>query len=139
MNQIQKLQFRNIDDFLEYLPETELKLVQALRKIVLDCIPFAQEKLAYNVPFYYRHTRICFIWPATVPWGAVAQGVALGFCRGNLLSDEIYFLEKGSRHEVYCKVFTDVREIDTDLLKAYLFEAVEIDDQLHRQKKARKK
>lgn len=135
MNKIQKVKFRDIDDFLSYLSAEELKVVELLRHIIFDCIPNCEEKLSYNVPFYYKHSRICFIWPASIPWGAVDKGVAIGFCKGNQLSDDINYLEKGERKEVYRKVFADTKDIDIDLLKSYIFEAVIIDGQKNTKKK----
>lgn len=125
---MQPVKFRSVEDFLSYLPPHELAVVQALRHVVLACIPGCTEKLAYNVPYYYRHSRICFIWPASVPWGNVRlHGVQLGFCEGHLLSDPLNYLEKGTRKQVSIKTFTRVDEIDAGLLKTFLFEAAEVD------------
>ena len=128
---MQNVHFNTVEDFLDYLPGHERKMVDTLRRIVMECIPDAKEKLAYNVPYYYRHSRICFIWPASVPWGNVKlNGVQLGFCRGNLLQDSIGFLEKGTRKQVYTKTYTDVKTIreDEDLIRAFLFDAIEVDE-----------
>lgn len=133
MNKAQPIKFNSIDDFLKFLPEEELKIVSLLRRIVFDCIPNVKEKLSYNVPYYYKYSRICFIWPASVPWGNLSKGVALGFCRGNKLLDEFNYLKTDGRKQVYRHIFTTVKEIDTDILKAYLFEAIILDEQ-HKRK-----
>ncbi len=126
---MQNLKLRSIDDFLEFLPEDQRLIVDRLREIVLECLPFCTEKLSYNVPYYYGQSRICFIWPSAVPWGKVKKdGVLIGFCKGHLLEDEIDFLEKGERKQVYTKTYTDMEEIDEDLLKAYIFAAAELDE-----------
>ena len=131
---LQKQDFHNIEEFLDYLPDDERIVVDFLRDLVLDSIPDVQERLTYNVPYYYRHSRICFIWPSSVPWGSVPQyGVQLGFCNGNLLSNEEYYLERGKRKKVFTKTFVDISEIDVDLIRAYLFEAVDVDDTLKRE------
>ena len=125
----QQVSFRDVDEFLDALPEDELKVVIKLRSIVLDCIPHVTEKLAYNVPFYQLHRNICFIWPASVLWGVkrTFDGVRFGFTNGNLLRDEINYLDKGNRKQIYWKVFSNTGDIDKDLLKAYIYEAVELD------------
>jgi len=87
MGNPQKIKFENIADFLDSLPEDELRIVEMLSALIVECIPGCKEKSGYNVPFYYRHSRIVFIWPASVPWGAIDKGVALGFCRGTQLFD----------------------------------------------------
>lgn len=58
------------------------------------------------------------------------KGVQLGFCNGNKLNDDINFLEKGLRKQVYSKTFNSTKEINVDLLKSYLLDAVLIDEKL---------
>lgn len=138
---MQHINFSSVEDFLAYLPSYERAIVDVLRDIVLQSIPDCTEKLSYNVPYYYRHSRICFIWPASVPWGRVPlHGVQLGFCNGNLLYDDRDYLDKGNRKQVYVKVFTNVQEItanDHSILHTYLVNAVLIDEQLHNSKASR--
>lgn len=129
MSNIQQTKFKSLGEFLDFLPPNEFAIVEHLRSIIFEELPDCKEKLAYNVPFYYRHSRICFIWPASVPWGGVDDGVALGFCKGNLLSDEIGYLEKQDRKEVRTKTFTSEKQIEWDLLRSYLLEAKKIDEQ----------
>lgn len=129
MSNIQQTKFKSLGEFLDFLPPNEFTIVEHLRSIIFEELPDCKEKLAYNVPFYYRHSRICFIWPASVPWGGVDDGVALGFCKGNLLSDEIGYLEKQDRKEVRTKTFTSEKQIERDLLRSYLLEAKKIDEQ----------
>jgi hypothetical protein len=120
----QKIKFRNVTDFLDSLPADELKIVEVLRELVFDCIPDCKEKLAYNVPFYYRHTRIVFIWAASVPWGAIDKGVALGFCKGTQLFD----LNTTDKKAIGRKVFQSVNEIHPTEIKQLLNEAVLLDE-----------
>lgn len=132
---MQNVSFGNVEEFLAFLSEDELKIVERLRKIVFSCIPGCIEKLNYNVPFYKMHSNICFIWPASVKWGNSKQtGVRFGFTNGYLLTDEIHFLEKGERKQVYWKDFYSLKEIDTELMKAYIFEAALIDEEKMREK-----
>ncbi|GHM99317.1 hypothetical protein WSM22_08070 [Cytophagales bacterium WSM2-2] len=139
--QMQNVSFRSLEEFFEFIPKNELKIVEALRKIILECIPDCQEKLSYNVPYYKRHANICFLWPASITWGGVNQkGVRFGFTSGYFLHDEIGYLDKGDRKQVYWRDFNDAREIDTSLLEFYLHQAVLIDNEKAREKlKAKKK
>jgi hypothetical protein len=133
---MQNVSFGSIDEFLEFLPADELKIVELLRKIIFTCIPDCTEKLSYNVPYYKKHSNICFIWPASVTWGGVKQkGVRLGFANGYLMQDEINYLDKGNRKQVYWRDFYSVKDIDIELLKAYIFEAVFIDGEKAKRKK----
>ena len=135
MSKFQPIRFSSVNELLDYLPPDELKLVERLQSLVLECIPDATEKLSYNVPYYYRHARICYIWPGSVPWGkTVKQGVELGFCKGHRLADPGY-LERGTRKEVYTKTFYSTRDIDAATIRQLLYEAVAIDDAGKRLKK----
>ncbi len=131
MGNPQKIKFRNVIDFLESLPEDEIKIVEILRELVLESIPNCKEKLAYNVPFYYRNSRIVFIWPASVPWGSVEKGVAFGFCKGTQLFD----LDTTDKKTVGRKLFTSVRDINQDEIRSLLYEAVLLDERDHENKK----
>jgi hypothetical protein len=130
-SKMQNISFDTVEDFLEFLPADELRIVDALRMLVLDCMPDAIEKLSFNVPFYKRHKTVCFIWPASVFWGSkkTYEGVRFGFANGYLMQDEIGYLNKGDRKQIYWRDFTSVSEIDISLLRAYLFEAMMIDDE----------
>lgn len=126
MGNPQGIQFQSIDECLDYLPEEELEIVLFLRKIILDCMPDCKEKLAYNVPFYYRHSRICYIWPTAVPWGKVSKGVAIGFCKGDSFLDETFETTKFASK----LTFSSVDEIDIPLLKEQIYAAILIDEKI---------
>ncbi len=131
MGNPQQIKFWNLADFTESLPEHELKIVNFLREVILSAIPECAEKLAYNVPFYYLKYRVCYIWPASVPWGGLEEGVAIGFCKGDLLSNA---------HEVDSKgmtkvIFTDVKQINVKQIEQLLFEAAILDKESYEAKK----
>jgi hypothetical protein len=130
-SKMQNISFDTVEDFLDFLPADEVRIVNVLRMLVLDCMPDAIEKLSFNVPFYKRHKTVCFIWPASVFWGSkkTYEGVRFGFANGYLMQDEIGYLNKGDRKQIYWRDFTSVSEIDVSLLRAYLFEAMIIDDE----------
>ena len=109
---------------------------ELLRKIIFNCLPDVTEKLSYNVPFYKRRKNIFFIWPASVLWGKkkTYAGVRLGFTNGYLMNDENNYLDKGDRKQVYFKDFASTKEIDLDLLKSYIYDAVIIDEAFKKKK-----
>lgn len=136
---MQHVSFRNIDEMLAYLPENELTIVERLREIVQTTIPDISERLSYNVPYYRRHKDICFIWPGSVSWGSQTQeGVRFGFTQGYLIPDEDNFLEKGKRKQVYWHDFHTLRDIDDGILTALLATAIDIDDQLHAERRQKR-
>lgn len=128
MNKIQKVSFRNVEEFLDYIPENELIIVEQLRNLVYECIPNAKEKLSFNVPFFSRDKNICCIWPASIPWGNVPEStVVLGFTSGHLLDDPYKIMKAGSRKYVRTIEFDVTQDIDYEMVKFYLYEALEID------------
>lgn len=118
----QELQCKTVDEFLGYLPQSELEIVLFLRKIIFECMPDCKEKLTYNVPFYYRHSRICYIWPATIPWEKMSKSVGIGFCKGDSFLDETFENTKFT--------FNSVDEVDVALLKEKIQEAILIDEKI---------
>lgn len=131
MGNPQGIEFKTLDEFLDYLPEEELEVVLFIRKIILECMTDCKEKLAYSVPFYYRHSRICYIWPASIPWGKVENGVAIGFCKGTSFLDETFETTKF----ISKLTFTSVKEIDVAFLRQQIFEAILIDEQIVKAKR----
>jgi hypothetical protein len=120
------IQFNTVDEFLDYLPQDQLGIVLFLRKIIMECMPDYKEKLANNVPFYYRHSRICYIWPAIIPWDKVSKGVAIGFCKGDSFLDETFATEKF----VSKLTFNSVKEIDIAFVKQQIYDAILIDEKI---------
>lgn len=129
IRRMQPLKFRDLEEMLDFLPTEERDVTLALRQVILNAIPGVREKLSYNVPFYSLRRGICFIWPSSVLWGGKKshEGVRLGFQKGYLMRDGMDFLVKGSRKHVFCHDYFGVRDIDVDVLKTYLWEAVHID------------
>jgi hypothetical protein len=123
----QKIKFKSVNDFLESLPDHELELVEILRDLILESIPDCKEKLAYNVPFYYRHSRVVFIWPASVPWGSIEIGVALGFCKGT----QLFNLDTEEKRSIGRKVFMSTKDININEIRQLLYEAVLLDERDH--------
>ena len=129
---MQEVSFRSVDEFLEFLPEEELKITEELRKTVFECIPEVKEKLSYNVPFYRKYATICFIWPSSVLWGKkkTYEGVRLGFAKGHLMKDTSGYLDKGDRKQVYWRDFPTIKDIEYDLVRSFLFEAALLDNKI---------
>lgn len=138
-----------VDEMIMSLPRAEQVITRRLRELVLECLPGATERGYYGlgVPFYRHHRMICFIWPASVVWGPKKHSevkktatVSLGFCQGNLMSNEDGILKAEGRKQVYVMYFRSLNDIEENSIRALLFEANLIDDAFgERKKRARKK
>ncbi|WP_343485944.1 DUF1801 domain-containing protein [Allomuricauda sp. d1] len=130
MNKFQKVKFDSVEEFLGYLPQEELDIVTRLRGLIAETFPQYREKLAYNVPFYYNHRRICFIWPSAIPWGNLDHGVALGFVNASKIDPEQHFLKYDNRKTMGRMIINNLSEIDDEkmaTLKFLLQEAYLVD------------
>ena len=131
---MQNVDFGSVDEFLDFLPDDELQITLHLRNLIFETVPDIHEKLSFNVPFYSRNKGLFFIWPASILWGSKKSysGVRLGFQQGYLLQDDLNYLEKGSRKQVFMKDFHHLCEIDDQLLTVYFYEALQIDREFKR-------
>ena len=112
--------------------------------MVRECLPKAVEEPKYGlgVPFYKHHRQICFIWPASFYWGPKKKEtsgkppmVTLGFCYGNLMSNEDGALHADGRKQVYCMYFKSLDEINEEQVRALLYEADLLDESFKKKKK----
>ena len=69
-------------------------------------------------------------------WGnkRTYEGVRLGFVRGHLMYDDINYLHADQRQYVRCRDFLSVADIEADILRAYLYDALRVDEAVYQQK-----
>jgi len=130
MNKFQNVSFADVQECLDYLPEQERAMVNRLRGLIFDCIPHVTERLNYNTPFYFKKKRLCYIWPGSIPWGGIREGVSLGFANGHQLHDEWNFLNKDKKKVIATRIFYSLKEINEhkEIIRTLLFEAAELDE-----------
>ncbi len=135
-----------VDEMIANLPKAEQVLVQRLRNLVQECLPFATEKAYFGmgIPYYTHNRMICFIWPATVFWGPKrtketqnAKGTSLGFCYGNLMANDDGALLAEGRKQVYVMYFHKLSDINENQVRALLYEASLVDESFSKKKKRR--
>jgi len=128
---MQNVSFLRVEDLLDFLPDDERLMVDVLRELVFESVPDVTERLSFNVPFYKRNKSICFIWPASVLWGKkkTYEGVRFGFAKGYLMVDDIAYLDKGTRKQIYWRDFKELTSNDITILRSYLYQAVLIDEE----------
>ena len=125
---MQNVNFKNIDEFYDFLPQDELEITLALQRIIEQTLPDFSMHLAYNTLFFKRNTNFCFIWPSSILWGKnkTYEGVRLGFTKGDLISDASFYLEKGNRKQVYWKDIEYFEDIDQNAIKDLLIQSYDI-------------
>ena len=126
-----------VEEFFFDLPKENREICDRLRAIILSVAPQFEEKFLYGVPYYLRHRPVTCIWPAGV-WGGPKRGVFIGFCRGNLLSNEQGIIEMGNRKRFGLIRFYSVREIKEEPLLEILHEAIMVDEEVAKEKAKRK-
>lgn len=137
---MQNVKFQKVSELMGFLPEDQLVIVEHLRELVFETLPNIKERLSFNVPFFKLHKGICYIWPGAVSWGNKTwNGVEFGFNYGYLLADEMNYLERGNRKQVFSKRFFSVEDINDEIIRSYLLEAAELDDLMYREKMTSKK
>jgi hypothetical protein len=134
---------KTVDEAILSLSNPELAMVKKLRSIVRECLPqaFEEPKYGLGVPYYRHHRQICFIWPSSFYWGPKKKEesgkpamVTLGFCYGNLMSNEDGVLHADGRKQVYCIYFKSLSEIKEDQVRALLYEADLVDESFKKKK-----
>lgn len=123
---------KSVEEIILGLPKPEQLLVKRLRQLIQECLPKAEERNSYGVPFYRRYRMICFIWPPSIRWGPKTDNedrVVLGFCQGNKMANEDGILLSEGRKQVYCMYVKSIHQLDESRIRALLFEAGMIDDQ----------
>lgn len=129
------MKIRNLVELFTLLPEDEKIIVDVLRQIIIETLPdYCNEKISYNVPFFYGNKGICIIWPSTIPRGGIKKGVLLGFWYGNRLVDKDRFLTHGTNKQIFYKIYHNAEEIDEKPIKKLLKEAIELDGTFKKRK-----
>jgi hypothetical protein len=128
---------QDVQDFIESLPKDERLILTHLRSLILLAEPRVKEKLSYGVPYFYRNRRLFFLWPASAlpnSQGARCK-VTLGFCYGNLLSNDQGILRRNGRKQVVTVGFSSLRDINDSQISEIIREAVMVDAQFFKKVK----
>jgi len=91
-----------------------------LRQLILSASPQIEEKLVFNIPFFYGRKRIFYLNPAK-------NGVDLGFCDGHLMAENP-LLETKNRSQIRTAFFSHLSEIPDEILLPLIHEAIILDE-----------
>jgi len=110
-----------ISDYLYQLTSKQAGIVQFLHDLIMEN-PTIEVKRRWNLPFYYRKSWICY-------FNILKNGnVEWAFTRGNELSNENQWLEARGRKQIYSVNFASVHDIELELAKITLQEALLLDE-----------
>ena len=125
---------QTVEDFISCLPKDEQLLASHLRTMILGIDLRIQEKLSYGVPYFSQHRRICFLWPASAQYGPKDAKMILGFCNGNLLSNDQKILIVENIKQIYVIKISSLKEINESVFKEIIQEVILVDDQFKSKK-----
>lgn len=129
-----------VEDFVDDLPREERLITRRLRTLILETDPAIKEKLSYGVPYFSRNRRLFFLWPGSHPGLSKDKDrdqphVTMGFCYGNLLSNEQGMLIRDGRKQVYTIQFSSLADIRERQVTEVITEAVINDQQFFTKRK----
>jgi hypothetical protein len=108
-----------VEIFILDQPENLGPMLKKLRGLILSASPYLEEKLVYNIPFFYGLKRIFYLNPQET-W------VDLGFCEGYMLGENPV-LQTKNRTQVKTIRFYSINEIDENIVLPIIHEAIIID------------
>lgn len=123
-----------VQDYIASRPRSQAQIMSVLRNLVLDIGIHVQEKVSYNVPFFYFHGPLCYISPTF-------DGVYVGFVRGHQLSNEHGLLETKKRKYIRSIHFYSLAELEEkeERVRYLLNEAAILNEYYFQQKKKKLK
>ena len=128
-----------VKEYIAALEGEEQGIARYLYEVIQSTSPKFKTKLSYGVPYFSINYRECFIWPSSSPLAIEKEGVQLGFCKAILLANQQGLLDMGERKEVAIINYTQANQINENLVREILFEAIEVDELVHRERQNAKR
>jgi hypothetical protein len=113
----------DIQEYLEDKSRKQQVLIAYFHALAMD-VPGMELKRRFGLPFYFRKSWICYV-------NVLHNGnVEFAFPRGNELKVQGNILNDRGRKQVRSLDFSDFQELDQDLIRALLMEAVALDEEV---------
>ncbi len=97
---------RQVESFLEALPQPEKAIASKLRDLLFELIPGLEERFSFKLPFYHYYSMFCYIHHDKA-------GLHLCFCRGKDLVMAFPQLEQKGRAAIASVTLREIKEIQT--------------------------
>ncbi|MFD1140447.1 DUF1801 domain-containing protein [Larkinella insperata] len=108
-----------VDEYINRQNPEIHRLLDHIRRLILEAAPRIQEKINWGVPFYSHKGQLCYLNPLRSPEVAVD----LCFLRGYELADDQNVLENRGRRTVRSLVVR-AGEVNEELIRTLLQQAV---------------
>ena len=110
-----------VEEFIYGFEGDTLEVMKYLHSLMMDQ-PGIRCKLSYKIPFYYRNSWICYIFPQK------KGGIEFAFPRGRELSNEQGILDTRGRKEVAGIILKTLDDIPEESLIEVIQEAIILDE-----------
>lgn len=108
-----------VDEYINRQTPEIHRLLDHLRRLILEAAPRIQEKINWGVPFYSHKGPLCYLNPLRSPEAAVD----LCFLRGYELANAQQVLENRGRRTVR-SIVVRAGEVNEELIRELLNEAI---------------
>jgi hypothetical protein len=110
-----------VEDFIAAQDDPQRELMEFLHRLL--CIELGlQDKMRYQLPFYYCRSWVCYMNPTR------GGGVEFAFLRGNELSNSQGLLESKGRKQVMSVEWNSIADIPLRSLHELMQEALLLDE-----------
>ena len=110
-----------VEDFISGFEGDQMRIMNFFHDLLTEEFNLVP-RLQYNLPFYYRKSWICYLFPTK------KGTIELAFTRGNELSNSQGILKTTGRKLVSSIGFKNLEDIPVDLIKEVINEAVILDE-----------
>jgi len=110
-----------VEDFISRYEGDQMQILNYLHILLTEEFNLVS-KLQYNLPFYYRKSWICYLFPTK------KRTIELSFTRGNELSNSHGILKTKGRKLVTSIGFKTLSDIPESDIKEIIHEAVILDE-----------
>jgi len=109
-----------VDEFVKTRVQSEYRpIVVAIRKLMKECAPRAEEVISYGIPMYSQKKPLAWISPSKT-------GISLGFREGVSFDDRYGLLRGSVKHAKHVKMKTR-SDVNEPALRYYIKQAVKFD------------
>jgi len=117
------MKYISVTEFIEDREGSKKEILHLLRDFIIDSTPDLEEKIAYNVPFYYYNGPLLYL-------STSKKDVYIGFCKGYAMNNYPEHLLSEGRKEIKVIHYKNLKDIDFTILNALIQEAVKINEEI---------